>query len=67
MKDWMIAADGSAVNLAQVLRVTAEKRAVGETWYVWAQFATIRGVALTADLDSRGAAVAWIAERFGAS
>jgi len=65
MKDWMIAADGSAVNLAQVRRVTAEQRSTGSTWYVWAQFAGVAaGVTLTADLASREAAVTWIAERF---
>jgi hypothetical protein len=69
MKGWMISARGSAVNLAQVVRVSAQKRAVGETWYVWAHFQLARceqaGVALTADLDSREAAAAWIAEHFG--
>ena len=63
MNGWMIAVDGSAVNLAHVTHVLAEKRAshVDDTWFVMARPA---GVALATGLESREAAVAWIETHF---
>jgi hypothetical protein len=63
MNGWMIAVDGSAVNLAHVTHVLAEKRAshVDDTWYVMARPA---GVCLATGIESREAAVAWIETRF---
>lgn len=64
MNGWMIAVDGSAVNLAQVTHVTGERRSTGSAWYVMAYFSGNGAIALTADLDSREAVVAWIEQRF---
>lgn len=64
MFGWMIAVDGSAVNLARVERVTVERRDVDGTWYVLARFGLMTGVALATDLESREVAVAWIDTRF---
>ena len=63
MNGWMIAVDGSAVNLAHVTHVLAEKRAshVDDTWFVMARPA---GVALATGLASREAAVAWVETHF---
>jgi hypothetical protein len=57
MTGWMIAVDGSAVNLARVERVTAEVRGDG-TWYALARFGPMTSVALATDV------VAWIEKHF---
>lgn len=74
MNGWMIAVDGSAVNLARVNRVVAGLSAAsdsegGKRWYVAAEFVDnnrcVTGAVLASKIESREAAVSWIRERFG--
>lgn len=74
MNGWMIAADGSAVNLARVDRVVVGLSAAsdsesGKRWYVAAEFVSdnrwMSGAILASKIASREAAVNWIRERFG--
>lgn len=64
---WMIARDGSAVNLMQVTRVVPAP-SEGDGWYVRAEFAgqdSMRNWAVLASkLESREAAVTWIEQTF---
>lgn len=74
MNGWMIAVDGSAVNLARVDRVVVGLSAAsdsegGKRWYVAAEFVGdnrwMSGAILASKIESREAAVNWIRERFG--
>ena len=69
MNGWMIAVDGSAVNLARVERVVAGLSAMKERegtgrWYVAAEFDERRVAILASKLDTREQAVTWIEQRF---
>jgi hypothetical protein len=65
---WMIARDGSAVNLAQVTQVKVAPSA-GDGWYVRAEFAgqdpTRSWAVLASKIESREDAVTWIEQHFG--
>lgn len=62
MNGWIIAADGSAVNLRHVTHVLVEKRShADDSWYVLGRPA---GIALVTGLDSREAATTWIERHF---
>jgi hypothetical protein len=67
---WMIAVDGSAVNLARVERVNVGLSSAvdadgrGKRWFVQAEFNERRWSILASKLESREAAVAWIEQRF---
>jgi hypothetical protein len=69
MIGWMIAVDGSAVNLARVERVTAGLSAMKERegtgrWYVAAEFDERRVAVMASKMDTREDAVAWIERHF---
>lgn len=69
MNGWMIAVDGSAVNLARVERVVAGLSAMKERegtgrWYVAAEFDERRVAILASKMDTREDAVTWIEQRF---
>lgn len=69
MTNWIIAADGSAVNLDRVERVTVEMRSTHQDltpWYVLAKIAGQHGagVALAQNFKDRAEALDWIRKAF---